>query len=126
MSDVEYPAMRREVMRSLAAFSDRDYQDRVWVRRNYPEPNFYDDLTQNVHILYDDTQVLPDPDGRLRWVLLGGDELDRLRAFDAILGPIIDELGEASDATYLRDSRWPSVVSTASRALSAMVLAGGY
>lgn len=126
MSDVEYPAMRREVMRALAAFSDRDYQERVWVQRNYPEPNFYDDLTQNVHILYDDSQVLPDPESRLRWVLLDGDELDRLRALDSVLGPMIDELGEAPDAAYLRDSRWPSVVSTASRALSAMVLAGSF
>ena len=126
MSDVEYPAMRREVMRALAAFSDPEYQERVWVQRNYPDPNFYDDLTQNVHVLYDDCQVLPDPVSRLRWVLLDGDELKRLRALDGVLGPMIDELGEAPDATYLQDSRWPSVMSTASRALSAMVLAGGF
>ena len=126
MTSVEYPAMRREVMRALAAFSDRDYQERVWVPRNYPHLNFYDDLTQNVHVLYDDSQVLPDPESRGRWVLLPGDELDRLRALDSVLGPMIDELGEVSDAAYLQDSRWPSVISTASQALSAMVLAGGF
>ncbi len=97
-------------MRALAAFSDRDYQERVWVPRNYPHLNFYDDLTQNVHVLYDDSQVLPDPESRGRWVLLPGDELDRLRALDSVLGPMIDELGEAPDAAYLQDPRWPSVI----------------
>ena len=124
MSDVEYPDMRRQVIRALAALSDSQYQQRVWVQRNVADPSFYDDLTQNIHVLYDDCQVLPQPESRLRWVLIEGDEVGRLRALDKLLGPMIDDLGDAPDATYLQDGRWPAVMSAASSALSAMVLSG--
>ena len=126
MSTVEYPAMRREVMRALAAFADRDYQRRVWEPRQFPDENFYDDLTQNVHVLYDDCQVLPDPLNRLGSVLVAGGEVDRLRMLDGVLGPLIDDLGDAPDSAYVRDPRWPAVISAATAALTAMVLAGGY
>jgi hypothetical protein len=126
VSDVEFPAMRREVLASLAALSDVEYQERVWVQREYPRLNYYDDLTQNVHVLYDDCQVLPDPSSRLWAVLLPGDELDRLLELDRALGPLIRELGEAADAEYIADPRWSAVTFAAGRALASMVLAGGY
>ena len=126
VSDVEFPAMRREVLTSLAALSDPEYQQKVWVQREYPRLNYFDDLTQNVHVLYDDCQVLPEPDGRLWSVLLPGDEVARLRALDKALGPLIDELGDAPDAVYLADPRWGAVMSAAALALASMVIAGGY
>jgi hypothetical protein len=124
MTMVEYPAMRREVVRALAAFADRGYQHRVCELRQYPGDNFYDDLTQNVHVVYDDCQVLPDPLRRLGSVLVPGDEVDRLRALDSVLGPLIDDLGGVPDSAYVRDPRWSAVMSAAAAALTSMVLAG--
>ena len=126
VSDVEFSAMRREVLRALAALSDRDYQRRVWELKQYPGTGFYDDLTQNINVLYDDCQVLPEPESRLWSVLLPGDELARLAAVDRVLGRMIDELGEAPDEMYLADPRWATVMTAAGRALASMILAGGF
>jgi hypothetical protein len=126
VSDVAFPAMRREVLKSLAALSDPDYQQKVWVQREYPRLNYFDDLMQNVHVLYDGCQVLPEPHDRLWSVLLHGDEVARLRALDKALAPLVDELGDAPDVIYLADPRWDAVMSAAALALASIVLAGGY
>src|SRR5215217_473947 len=119
---VEFTAMRREVLRALAALSDGDYQMLAWVSGQHRGIGAHDDLTQNVHILYDDCQVLPMPESRLGPILLPGDEVDRLRALDRILGRLIDDLGDAPDTAYLADPRWAEVISAAGRALASMVL----
>ncbi len=122
MTKVEFPRMRDDVMFALACLADREYQHRVWVNRDAP-PNYFDNLTANVNILYDDCVVVPDPAARIGSVLVAGDEQDRLRGLDAVLGPLIDELGEAPDDEYLADPRWRLVVEKAAEALAAMIRA---
>jgi hypothetical protein len=121
VTSVDFPAMRRDVMGSLAALSDPAHQE-SWI----PGARTGDDLSWHVHVLYDDCQVLPDPETRLGTVLVAGPEVERLRALDRALGPLIDEWGDVPDVVYLGDSRWPQVVRAAGAALSAIVLAGGY
>ncbi|MEO7261620.1 MAG: hypothetical protein ABI047_10255 [Jatrophihabitantaceae bacterium] len=106
--------------------SDAEHQQKAWIRRECPQLDYFDDFTQNVHVLYDDCQVLPEPTSRLWSVLLPGDEVDRLRALGKVLDPLIDELGDAPDAVYLADPRWAAVRSTAVLALASMIRAGGY
>lgn len=125
MTKVKYPAMRREVIDTMAALSDLQYQKRVWIDHVLPTENYYDDLTLRVHILYDDTMVLPDPSSAIGDVLVSGDEADRLATLGQVLGPIIDELGESDDIRYISHPQWPKATRYAGLALSAMVLAGG-
>ncbi len=120
MTNVRYPEMRRSVIEALASFADPDYQRRVWINREFPQENFYDDLDVNVSILYDDCVVVPDPRSRIGTVLVDGPEIDRLIELDQVLGPMIRRLGNAPDATYLADSEWPLVVAAARAALAAM------
>ncbi|WP_194813403.1 hypothetical protein [Nocardia sp. XZ_19_385] len=120
MTDVQYPEMRKSVIEALESFADLDYQKRVWIDREFPQENFYDDLDVNVSILYDDCVVVPDPRGRIGTVLIDGPEVDRLIELDQVLGPMISRLGNAPDATYLGDSEWPLVVAAAQAALAAM------
>jgi hypothetical protein len=40
-----YPTARWQVMLAVAALSDREYQDRVWIRHELPHENYYDSLT---------------------------------------------------------------------------------
>jgi hypothetical protein len=47
-------------------------------------------------------------------------EVGTLRALDAVLGPLIDELGDRPDADYLADARWPRVVEAAAQALAVL------
>ena len=118
MPDVKFPAMRQQTVTALTALADRDYQQRVWIDREYPREGFYDDLTLNVNTLYD--MVLPDPRSRLGVVLLSESEVARLDELEQLLGPLIDDLGDTYDQQYLSDPRWSEVVAAAASALSAM------
>ncbi|WP_410870178.1 SCO4402 family protein [Nocardia sp. A7] len=120
MTDVQYPEMRKSVIEALASFADPEYQRRVWINRQFPQENFYDDLDVNVSILYDDCVVVPDPRSRIGTVLVDTPEVDRLIELDQVLDPLIRRLGNAPDATYLGDSEWPLVVAAARAALAAM------
>lgn len=125
MTDVEFPAMRREVASALSSLVDLEYQERAWIHHQYSEPVMYDDLTLNVNILYDDTQVFPDPKTRLGTVLLPGDEVDALCQVADTLGSLLDRLGEADDAEYLASPEWPELARRSAVALAAMVRRGG-
>ena len=116
MNDVRFPDMRNEVVTALEALADPDYQRRVWLEHEYPSPSYYDDLSLNTHILFDDTRVLPDPTVRLG-VILYAREVEPLRALGQVLDSMIDDLGDSDDSVYLQDARWPAVVEAARVAL---------
>lgn len=124
MSDVRFPAMRREVVRALASLADIDYQRRAWVGGEFSEPTVYEDLTMNINVLFDDTQVLPDPTQRLGTVLFASDEVPAPAALGALLDEVLDRLGTAGADVYIDDHEWPEVARRASMALAAMVRRG--
>lgn len=98
---------------------DRDYQERVWIRHELPHPEYYDELNLNVHTLFDDSTVLPDPTSAVGDVLYP-DEVEPLRALGAVYGPLIDEIGDKTYAVYLAHPQWAEVVRAAGEAWSAM------
>jgi hypothetical protein len=116
--DFEFPAMRAEVKEALRALSDPEHQHARWGRYE-PGVEYYDDLDLNVHILYDDTQVLPEPASAVP-SLLHESEAPALLALDAVLGEMIRQLGDAPDTSYVSDPRWPAVVRAAGEALRVM------
>lgn len=117
-SRVEFPSMRAEVIEALRALSDPEYQSATWGRYE-PGVDYYDDLDMNVHILYDDTQVLPDPETAVSQVIHES-EVTALRAVEASLGPMIRDLGDAPDEVYTSDPRWAGVIDAARAALVVM------
>ncbi len=125
MTSVEFPAMRREVMTALACLADADYQVRVWLNGVLPSPSYYDDLTMNIHTLYDDSQVLPTPESRLGTVLVVGDEVVRLQELGRLLDVLIADHGDDPDTVYLDDPRWSGVIRGAAGCLAAMVRSWG-
>ncbi len=125
MTDVEFPAMRREVAAALASLADPGYQRRAWIERQFERADSYEDLTLVINILYDDTQVLPNPRQRIGTVLIAGSEIDALKALAGPLTTVLDRLGNAETSTYLASDEWPEVVRSASVALASMVRRGG-
>jgi hypothetical protein len=121
---VEYPSARWGVMRAVAALSDRDYQQRVWINHRLPHPNYYDSVDLAIHTLFDDWAVLPNPREAIGAILVDGPEIERLQKLGQVLGALVDELKKSPDEEYVRDPRWSEVVDSAVHALSAMVLAG--
>lgn len=110
-TSIEFPCMRAEILNALKALCDPERQRKEWVGRGY--------LDLYVHILYDDTMVIPNPEMSISSFLCES-EVPAFQALDAILGPMIDDLGDASDQVYLADPRWPAVIQAAADALAAM------
>lgn len=121
---VRYPEMRLQVLSAINALADREYQQRVWIDRIYPHENYYDDLDLNIHILYDDALVLPDPTSTVEQILASRAEADAFRLLAERLDPIINELGDSPDSVYLSHPGWPSVVDAAESARAVMRSAG--
>ena len=113
-----YPAMRSEVIEAVRALADPAYQRTRWgVFKEGVQ--FYDDLSLNVHILYDDTMVLPTPRDAFPSVLRA-EEVPAFEELESALGPMLDDLSADPDEVYLNDPRWAHVVAAAGRALELM------
>lgn len=123
-ASVKYPMARWSVMEAVAALSDPEYQQRIWIRQELPHENYYDPLDQSIHTLFDDWVVLPDPQPAIGAFLVDGPEIECLRALGEVLDPLISELKDRPDADYISHPHWPLVIERARAALSAMVLAG--
>jgi len=118
MINVQYPEMRDQLLSALQALADPRHQRTRWGVEE-PGVDYYDDLMLNVHILYDDCKVLPDPSTAVGRVIVD-DEVSALRALQQVLGPLLDELGSSPDGTYLSHPTWPDVIAAARTALDTM------
>lgn len=118
MTFIEFPAMREQVIAAIRALADPRHQATRWGVYE-PGVDYYDDLTLNLHILYDDCRVLPGPDDAVGSLLLA-QEVPALRALEERLGPLIDDLGDRPEADYLSDPRWQSVIEASKSVLAAM------
>ena len=125
MTQVQYPGLRWQVMCALASLADRDYQERAWLAGQLPPNTYYDMVNEHIHVLFDDQQVLPDPEDAIGPILLDGDEISLLRALGREFDAVIDRCSGQYEEAYLRDESWDVVVDLARRALAAMVRRGG-
>lgn len=112
MNAIKYPDMRNNVVASLESLSDFEYQRTQWL-----DPKVFDNLDLTINILYDDFEILPNPESKVG-IVIRQVEVQPLRDLDSRLGPMIDDLGDVGDEVYLRDPRWPAVVEAAKRALA--------
>ena len=122
---VQFPAMRRDVMSALAALADEQYQQFVWLGQG-EWPGHAADLQLAVNVLFDDAQVLPEPSTRVGTVLVEGHEISRLRELGSLLNGMLERHARDADQDVVDDPDWDRVRDAASRALSAIVLAGGF
>lgn len=121
----KYPSMRWAVLDALASLADEEYQRQIWIGSSTSTRDVFDDLSLNVNILFDDCEVLPDPERALGAVLVPGDDLGRLRRLGEVLSSLIDRHGNEPDIKYLNDTEWKEVIRLAGLALAAMVRARG-
>ncbi|MEZ2303003.1 MAG: hypothetical protein ACBR13_14675 [Microcoleus sp.] len=118
---VKYPKMREELLETLRNLADRDYQDQVWVKRDYPLGIKYDCFDEAVHFLYDDTVLAENPDAAIGVIIENEKEARFMEAVCQAIDLVFDVLGtEASDEDYIKSSEWTGVVEAASQALQVM------
>ncbi|WP_328672382.1 SCO4402 family protein [Streptomyces sp. NBC_00328] len=119
-SDVEFPNVRINVVAALEALADPDHQQRVW-RDRMPRADYaVNNLDLVVHVLFDDSRVLDDPEPPVGEVLASAREVRAARELAEVLGRLIDELGDVGDEVYLASPRWPAVVTAARSMIEAM------
>lgn len=117
MNKVEYPAVRAEVIGALRALSDPEYQRRVWL-----DPDEFDSLTFAVNVLFDDSQVLPDPARSPRTVgaVVREAEVPALRALGAAFQDVLTRFRDRTDQECIDSADWDGVVDAARAALACM------
>lgn len=117
MIEVKFPEMRKSVIGAVKSLADRDYQRRVWVEGRYPNEQYYDDFSMNVHILFDDTVVLEDPEKYLGAILASHAEVGVMEVLADALERLLDIEGrERSDLEYMESPHWDAVVTAAETA----------
>lgn len=115
--------MRNEVIRAIRALADPNYQEAVWIRREYPHPGYYDDFDLNIHILYEDTSVCEDPLGSIGSYLKSKREAEVVSQLaDALNALLAAEGDDRSDSEYLGSPHWQAVVHAASIACEVLTL----
>ncbi|MEZ2320937.1 MAG: hypothetical protein ACBR15_18250 [Microcoleus sp.] len=118
---VKYPKMREELLETLRNLADRDYQDQVWVKRDYPLGIKYDCFDEAVHFLYDDTVLAENPYSAIGVIIENEKEARLISAVCQAIDLVFEALGtEVSDEEYITSSEWTRVVEAASQALQVM------
>lgn len=116
---VKYPAMRNEILGALEALSDLEYQQTVWINRQFPTPTYYDDFDMAIHTLYDDTGLGDDVRSEVGLTLRDEAEARLVQEVLVALEEVFSECGVDSEFEVVRASRnWPKVVSAAAAALT--------
>ncbi|MEV4399577.1 hypothetical protein [Nonomuraea sp. NPDC049607] len=114
---VQWPERRKDVLESLRALSDRDYQDQHW-RSGKGRP----DLTAAVHWLIDDTFI--DQHGAralIPHLFFDQREADLVQTVVGALLHVLDDLGPtAPDNAYLDHPEWTNVQNSAGAAYLAL------
>ncbi|GHG18727.1 MULTISPECIES: SCO4402 family protein [Amycolatopsis] len=120
MISIQFPDMRNEIVRAVKALAEPEYQWSAWVRRELP-PGHYDEFTHRIHVLYDDTQVLEDPERAVGVYLRSVEEANAMRKLASAIDALFEDMGtELSDEDYLRAPGWASVVHAAREALGVL------
>ncbi|MFF4739328.1 hypothetical protein ACFY2W_26105 [Streptomyces sp. NPDC001262] len=119
---VQLPEMRSEVISAVRALSDPEYQQRVWVDRQYPHPGYFDDFTLNVNIL-DDAAVLENPYAAIGFTLASVEEARAMEQLANSLNEVLTSVGsQSTDSAFLASPYWGNVVAAANHALHALNL----
>ncbi len=112
--------MREEVVSAVRALADSEYQQRVWIDRNYPSPDYFDDFTLNVNIL-GDAAILDDPYAVIGYTLASEREAQAMKGLSDQLNRIIEVVGSDSpDSAFLASPLWEGVIEAAKTALETM------
>ncbi|WP_206506678.1 SCO4402 family protein [Streptomyces chrestomyceticus] len=119
-AEVQFPEMRERIISAVRHLSDPQYQQKVWLNKEYPHDGYYDDFTLTFNSLQD-TAVLDDTTAAIGITLTSSAEAVPMQHLADRLDNIIDTVGgQAPDSVFLTSPLWDSVVDAAQRALEAL------
>ena len=114
---MKFPWMRDELIHTLKALSDRNYQQSAWVKGQFPPGIEYDSFDLAVHFLFDDTCLAEDSEGMIGYCLLNKKEAMLVRCVTDSIDKLLSELGnELTDFEYISSPQWERVLGTSATA----------
>jgi hypothetical protein len=114
---MKFPEQRQELIETLQALSDRNYQESVWLKKEYSDRVIYDCLDYVIHFLFDDTSLADEPEKLIGYILANQEEVELIREVIKALDKLLSELGiDKTDAEYLSSILWNDVIKTAQKA----------
>lgn len=117
-TNIQSDSKRIELMALLRELSDSELQQRLWIRHeDFPNASGID---QVIHFIFDDTNIGIEPESEIGIIFDNAEEARCLNAVAKSLETILDELGDASSAEFLKHPKWPEVMSHASAALKVL------
>lgn len=117
---LKYPNMREELLETLRSLADLEYQLKIWVNKEFPRENFYDDFFNTFRFI-EDMSLLTDPESAIGIFLKDENEVQMTKAVAVALERVFDALGtEATDEEYISSREWSDVLKAASQAWQAM------
>jgi hypothetical protein len=117
VTDLKYPEMREELIDYLQSLSDREYQIRIWVNKNFPTPKYFDSLTMTLQLL-EDLGVFRDPEKLIGTIFKNQEEVTALARLSRALDFVFSLYGnDLPDSIYIQSSEWDDVISEATAAL---------
>jgi len=109
--------LRNELIGSLRALADPEYQRRVWIQLEQPLPGYEDAIDIAIHLVLDDLGLdtyLPQAMGK---VLQNDAEAEAVRVVVEALVAVLDTVGPLATAEeHIRSPAWPEVVRAAAKA----------
>lgn len=101
--------------------ADINYQQQVWVKKQYPPGVQYDDFDRVVHVLMDDTLLKDAPEKTIGTILEDEAEMHVVTAVIGAIDHVLKMHGtELTDEEYIHTAEWTQVVETAQAALLVM------
>lgn len=115
---LEMPWVREEVVDILCTLSDKEYQQRVWVRKELPPGVKLDNFTLVVNVLFDDLWLYDNPQWMMSCFLYSQEEMALVSKVIDALHSVLECLGaEATDQQYIESPQWPVVIKYSKNAL---------
>lgn len=110
--EIKYPRMRMELIETMRALSDAEYQRQAWVDHNYPPGIEYDDFNAAIHFLYDDASL--DKAAGIGELVKDENEAAQVSEVIKALNRVFEAKGlDATDEEYISSPEWQSVLTTA-------------
>ena len=117
---LQYPTLRSRLLCSLKNLSDKEYQQTVWIKHQQSEGNV-ENFDQEIHFLYDDTDLAYDPVATIGIFLYNKFEVDIVIKVIKFLDEMFKIQGlNKTDEEYINCPQWPAVIEAAKSAYIAL------
>lgn len=122
MSELHSSEMREELVDYIKGLSDRQYQEKFWLRRERTVDIQHDELDYAIHFLFDDTDLARDPNSTIGFILKDASEVEVISSLIFRIDDVFNKYGTGlTDEQYMATPEWVDVIFAAKRALDLFV-----